>query len=362
MGLRPLPVQSNRQSIDLVLQVAATAGLALWCFLVIRPFLSIIVWATILAIGLHPVFLWLRKALGRRPAPAAVLLAIGGVALIIGPIAFLAVTLFGDLGRLVDTMASGGFNVPAVPAWLADIPVVGESLAETWQAGRSDLGALLQRFQPQLEGLGRLLLELGANAGLATLQLIVALLAATVFMLKAGPLRTRLALVVRRLAPEKGEQLIALATSTLQHVIRGVIGVAFVQSGLIGIALVVAGIPWSGLLTLACFVLVLLQLGPTLVVLPVLIYAWLTMGKAAALLLTLWLIPAGLIDNVLKPIWMARGLPVPLVVVLLGVIGGTLSNGIVGLFTGPVVLSLGYDVLRVWARDQPSVGEASAPS
>jgi predicted PurR-regulated permease PerM len=355
-------VQTSRQSIDLVLQVAATAGLAVWCFLVIQPFLTIIVWATILAIGLHPIFLWLRQSLGQHSAPAAALLAIGGIGLIIGPIAYLAVTLFGDLGRLVDAMAGGRFTVPAVPPWLTDIPIVGESLAETWQAGRSDLGALLQRFQPQLEGLGKFLLGLGANAGLATLQLIVALLVATAFMLKAGPMRARLALVVRRLAPEKGEQLIALATSTLQHVIRGVIGVAVVQSGLIGIALAVAGIPWSGLLSLACFVLVLLQIGPTLIVLPVLIYAWLTMGKVTALLLTLWLIPAGLIDNVLKPIWMARGLPVPLVVVLLGVIGGTLSNGIVGLFTGPVVLALGYDVLRIWARDQASAGEASPSS
>ena len=142
-----------------------------------------------------------------------------------------------------------------------------------------------------------------------------------------------------------------LATSTLQHVIRGVIGVAAVQSGLIGVGLVLAGIPWAGMLTLVCFILALLQIGPTLVVLPVLIFAWMTMNKLVALLLTIWLIPAGLIDNVLKPIWMARGLPVPLVVVLLGVIGGTISFGLVGLFTGPVILTLGYDLLRIWARD-----------
>jgi predicted PurR-regulated permease PerM len=174
---------------------------------------------------------------------------------------------------------------------------------------------------------------------------------ATMFILNAEPLGKRIGLVVRRLAPAKSDQLIALATSTLKHVIRGVIGVAVVQSGLIGIALVLAGIPWAGILALICFVLCLLQVGPTLVILPVLIYIWFTMSKLAALLLTLWLIPAGLIDNVLKPIWMARGLPVPLVVVLLGVIGGTLTNGLLGLFAGPVVLSLGYAILRLWAQD-----------
>ena len=341
----------DQKWLNLVLRLAAMAAVMVWSFLVIQPFLPIILWATILAIGLHPIFLWLKQVLGQRSTLAASVLAIVGIGVIVGPVAFLVINLFDDVKRLAEAIGSGTVKLPPVPPGLEQIPLFGVGLAEAWQTARTDLGALLQQFQPQLESTAKFLLSLGADTGLAILQLLVAMVVATIFILNTGPLCKRIALTIRQLAPTKTEQLMTLATSTLQHVIRGVIGVAAVQSGLIGVGLVLAGIPWAGMLTLVCFILALLQIGPTLVVLPVLIFAWMTMNKLVALLLTIWLIPAGLIDNVLKPIWMARGLPVPLVVVLLGVIGGTISFGLVGLFTGPVILTLSYDLLRIWARD-----------
>ncbi|KEF42142.1 MAG: hypothetical protein ER33_07205 [Cyanobium sp. CACIAM 14] len=352
---------STQRTVDLALRLAAMAALGVWCFLVIRPFLPILAFATILAIGLDPVHLWLSRLLGQRSTLAASLLGLAGIGVILGPVAYLGVSLFDDVRALARQVSHGSLSLPPVPEWLSGLPLIGASITELWRSARSDLLHLLERFAPQLEHAGKFLLGWGADTGVATLQMIVAMLIAAAFMCNAAPLRRRLGVVVRRLAPSEADRLIALATATLQNVIRGVIGVAVVQSGLIGIALVVAQVPWAGLLALVCFILCLVQIGPVLVVVPVLIYAWLTMHKGIALLLSVWLVLATLSDNVLKPIWMARGLPVPLVVVYLGVIGGTLSFGLLGLFTGPVVLALGYEMLRLWTRDQDSTGEVPSP-
>lgn len=308
-------------------------------------------WGTILAIGLYPAHKWLSRVLGNRSMLAASLLGIGGVGMILGPVTYLTINLVGDIKKLVVVISTGGWTQRSIPAWISEIPTIGSPISDLWESAKTDVGAVLEPLQPQIENIGKFLLGWGANTGLAALQMVIAMIVATAFILNAESLRTRIDLVLRRLIPRQAEQFLQLGTSTLQHVISGVIGVAAVQSGLIGVGLVLARIPWAGILTLACFVLSLLQVGPTLVVVPVLIYSWLTMNKAVALLLTIWLLPVGLIDNVLKPIWMARGLPVPLVVVLLGVIGGTLSNGLIGLFTGPVVLSLAYDLIKLWVKD-----------
>ena len=351
-------MRTNQQITDLSLQLLVTAGLAAWCFLVISPFSAIILWGIVLAVALQPLFLWLIRLL-HKPGLAALLLGVVGIGVILGPFAFLVIRLFDDIETLVSGQSLSSFSLPVVPAFLPTIPLVGAQLSSLWESARTDLTGVLEHFQPQIASMGKFFLSLGAEASVATLQLLVALIVAIGFMLNASYLGKQITNVIRRRAPAKADNFIFLATSTLQHVIRGVIGVAAVQSALIGIVLFLAGIPWAATLTLLCFILSLLQIGPTLIVLPVLVYAWFTMDTMSALLLTFWLVPAGLVDNVLKPIWMARGLPVPLVIVLLGVIGGTLSFGFLGLFTGPVGLSLGYDIVKVWVQSEAESASAT---
>ena len=114
----------------------------------------------------------------------------------------------------------------------------------------------------------------------------------------------------------------------------------------------IGGIPFAGLLTLLCLVLAIIQIGSGLVVFPAIIFAWSTMGTVTALLFTLWMVPCTLVDNILKPILMSKGLPVPTIVILMGVLGGTLVHGILGLFIGPVILSLGYELLVAWINQE----------
>ena len=353
-------MNKTQRSIDLAIRLVAIAGLATWCFVVVRPFLSIVLWATILAIGLYPPFLWLKRVLGQRATLSAVLLALLGISIIVGPLAFLGIVVFGDIQNLYATVAAGPFMIPEPPPGLESIPIIGATIADLWRSAATDLGSLLARLKPQLEALAKILLDLSANTGITIFQLLLSMIVAAGFMLNAAALRLRIAKVVRKLAPVQAEDLLKLSTSTIQNVIRGVIGVAVVQTALVSVGLLLANIPGAGLLVLLCFVLILVQLGPTLVVVPSIIYAWMTMGTLWALIFTIWMVAAGTVDNILKPIWMGKGLPVPILIVFLGVIGGTLTNGVLGLFVGPVVLALGYDLLRIWVQIEPV--EAIAPS
>ena len=129
---------------------------------------------------------------------------------------------------------------------------------------------------------------------------------------------------------------------------RGVIGIAVLQSLLAGIGFSVAAIPGASLLTSACLVLAIVQIGPAPVILPTLVWAWSALDTTSALLFMAYMIPVNLMDNVLRPLVMGRGLTTPMLVILAGVIGGTISYGITGLFLGPIVLAAIWELLVDW--------------
>jgi predicted PurR-regulated permease PerM len=220
----------------------------------------------------------------------------------------------------------------------------------------SDLHGLLRSHSDTLTALMTRLLETTLAKGLGFLRLLVSLLLAAVMLVYSDSLLLRLRRLLHRLSPEHAETVQLITATTVRNVSRGVVGVAFLQSLLIGLGLIAADVPWSGLLTLLALILCLMQIGPLPVVVVALVMAWSHLPPLMALLLTLWLLAATLLEHLLKPLLMARGLPVPMLVILVGVLGGTLKAGLAGLFLGPVVLSLGYHFVRLWvgASAQPS--------
>jgi predicted PurR-regulated permease PerM len=227
-------------------------------------------------------------------------------------------------------------------------------MTDAWELASSNLEDFLAEYGRPILNIGEWTLH--AAAGLAGSVLI--LLAAVIisgFLYGPGP---RLATEVRHFAVRvigaRGSAFVDLAGVTIRNVARGVIGVALIQSLLIGFALIVAKVPAAGLLTLAILLLGIVQIGSGPVVIPLLIWAWVTRDTMPALFLTLYMIPASLIDNLLKPILMGKGLTTPALVIFAGVIGGTISYGLIGLFLGPVVLAVFYELLRFWVADDPA--------
>ena len=231
------------------------------------------------------------------------------------------------------------------------------SAGTAWALASSNLEDFLGQYGRPILNVGDWTLH--AAAGLAgSVILVLAAVVISGFLYGPAP---RLAAGVRhfavRVVGARGSAFVDLAGITIRNVARGVIGVALIQSLLIGFALIVAEVPAAGLLTLAVLVLGILQIGSGPVVIPLLIWAWVTRDTMPALFLTLYMIPASLIDNALKPILMGKGLATPALVIFAGVIGGTISYGLIGLFLGPVVLAVFYDLLRFWTADDPAAEE-----
>jgi predicted PurR-regulated permease PerM len=202
------------------------------------------------------------------------------------------------------------------------------------------------------------LLGFVGNIGVGVLQFTLAIIIAGFTYNRAVGIQDSLKNFVARAAPGVGEHFVDLAGRTVRSVARGVVGISLIQSILFGIGALVADIPLAGLWTFIALILAIVQIGPGLVILPVIIFAWNSMDTVGAAILTAYMVPVMLLDNVLKPIVMGRGLPVPMLVIFIGVIGGTMAHGLIGLFVGPIILALGYELGRAWI----GTGRASSES
>jgi predicted PurR-regulated permease PerM len=355
------PRTPDRLAIDIAVRLSLLGLFAYFALSLMWPFLSILLWSVVLSVALFPIFARVRDGLGGRPRLAAALVTLATLSVVLGPTTVLVSSLIHTLETLADRVHGGKLAIPRMPPALGDIPVVGESIASGWEQASSNLEAFLATYRTALLGAGEWVLH--AVAGLAgSVLVIVAAVLISGFLYFPGPRFVGgFRAFAGRVVGAHGSDFVDLAGATIRNVARGVIGVAAIQALLIGVGLLVAGVPGAGLLTMAILVLAILQIGSGPVVVPLLIWAWFQMPTPHALLLTAYLVPASLIDNVLKPMLMGKGLATPMLVILMGVIGGTISYGLIGLFLGPIVLAVFYELLVFWVvAEVPAVSSAPA--
>ncbi len=335
---------------DVAIRLALVALVVYWSFLLLRPFIAILIWAAILSVALYPFYLWLKRILGGRSTLASFLLTVLALVVILGPISTLGAALVENLSSIAIGISDGTVTLPPPPPTVADWPLIGGQLSAFWQAASQELGETLASIEPQLKEGALKLLGLVGNIGLGVLQYTVAIFIAGFAYSRAEGIQDSLKIFATRAAPRMGEDFVDLAGGTVRSVARGVVGISLIQSILFGVGALVAGIPLAGLWTFVALILAIVQVGPGLVIVPVIIYAWSSMETVSAVIFTAYMVPVMLLDNVLKPIVMGRGLPVPMLVIFIGVIGGTMAHGLVGLFVGPIILSLGYELGRAWIQ------------
>jgi predicted PurR-regulated permease PerM len=333
---------------DLVIRLLLLGLFAYLSLMLVRPFLPMLVWAVVLAVSLAPVHDWLARHLGGSRRIAATLLTLAMLAVVVGPVAALAGNLVENVQHIVSGSRDGTLSLPALPARLATFPLVGEQIVSVWTLASTNLDGFVARYREFLAPIGTKLIALVSTLSLDLVKFAVSIIIAGVLLVPGARLAQWGRRIASRIVAPRGEQFVDLATVTIRNVSRGVVGVALLQSILIGIVLLAFGIPSPGLFAFLILILCILQVGPALVVLPMLIWAWAVMTTGEALLLTILLVPLTLMDNVLKPMLMGRGLATPTLVIFLGVLGGTVSFGMIGLFLGPVVLAVFYDLVISW--------------
>ncbi|MCX5568206.1 AI-2E family transporter [Kaistia sp. K-TC2] len=341
---------SGEDVIQLAIRLGLLALLLYWTLVLIQPFIPILTWSVVLAVAFNPLYRELARLLGGRRKLAAVILTAIGFGIVIGPAAWLGLSAVDGFRDLSNWVSSGGLVIPSPPQSIKDWPLFGVQLYEWWDKASVNFSAILQEVLPSLKPIATTILGLAGDAGLATLQFLVSVTLVGFLLLHGPQLVSASRDFLFKLVPDQSEHFVELTGATIRAVSQGIIGVAIIQALLAGIGFKLAGLPAAGLLAFAVLLLSIVQIGAFLVLLPVFVWIWMTKDVSTALLLTIYLTIVGLLDNVLKPLMMGRGLTTPTLVILIGVIGGTLAHGMLGLFIGPVILAVVWELTGAWIR------------
>ena len=342
----------SRPVIHLALQLAALAYLLNFCFNVISPFATPLMWAGIFAISLFPLHQKLKKKFKGRGTLAAVLITIVMLVIFIAPgVLFILNTSAQAKEMLVDYRA-GKVTIPPPEEKVKSWPLVGNKVYAGWTMASTDLNAFIAENPERVKAVSSKVVDLIKSTAKGLLLLTVAIIISGVLLSYATQVATFTRSLFNHLLNSNKLDMATIASITIRNVVKGILGVAVIQSALAGGGMVLAGIPYAGLWALVCLILAVVQIGIAPVSIGVIIYVWSSdAGTTTAILLTIWMALVGILDNVLKPVIMGKGAPVPMLVIFLGAIGGFVYSGFIGLFTGAVILSLGYKLFDIWLKN-----------
>lgn len=341
--------------LDVLIRAGLIAVLVIICWRVFHPFMDLMIWAIILAVTLYPLQRRWRRKWGLKEGRTATIIVVVAIAILLVPIYLLGMSLAASVESALAGARSGSFHVPPPSDSVASWPLVGKPLHGYWEQAATDMTGLTQKFAPQIKAMSIALLTKLAGFAVGLLLFIVALILAGIFMAygESGH-RSAVQAASRIFGADKGEHVAELCTKTIRAVAQGVIGIAFIQMLLIGVGFVVYGVPGAALLALAVLLLGIAQIPATLITIPVIIYVIAADGvSGATIIFSVYIFVAGLADNVLKPLLLGRGVDVPMPVILIGALGGMVTGGIIGLFIGPVILAIGYELFWQWVKDWP---------
>ncbi|UXI02990.1 AI-2E family transporter [Photobacterium sp. TY1-4] len=346
--------QFATQAIDAAIKIGAVALLLIWCFSILRPFLMLLVWGAIIATALYPLAVSMHNRLGMSLTKASVLLSGIGVVILLVPLIALSTGIYTSAADVIVGLQDGTLTIPqpdpAMKAW----PLVGEKLYVFVDIASTNLkGVLVQYAEPLKQFAGKMAGLLG-SLGLGFVQFIISTLIAGAFMAHAEKCEAAFQAIADRLTGKHGEQLTKLSKTTVRSVVQGVIGVALIQSVFAGIGMVFAGVPAIALWMVAVLLIAIIQLPPIIALLIPIFIVFGTQSTVVAVLFLIWCLLVSASDAVLKPVLLSRGSETPMLVILLGALGGMAMSGIVGLFVGAVVLSLAYQLGTVWLGNEAS--------
>lgn len=351
--------------LDVLIKAGLVAALVIFSFEVFQPFMELMLWSVILGVTLYPLQRWLKRVTGLKDGRAATLIVLFVLLVLLAPIYLLALSIGESMDSAVAVIKSGSWSVPAPPQSVAEWPLIGPRLYEFWLSASVSLSDVLHGLLPNLKDAGRTLLGAAASAGGAFLLFIGAVIISGIIMAfgENGTIAAQ-RIAMRVSGEERGKHIAVLCTATIRAVAQGVIGIAFIQMLLIGLGFVIKGVPGAGILAVVVLLLGIVQAPATLVTLPVIAYVLTTEGfTATTITFAIYVFVAGLADNVLKPLLLGRGVDVPMPVVLIGALGGMVVKGIIGLFIGPVILAVTYNLFWQWVDQQvPMADSPSEPS
>jgi len=336
-------------SIEATVRIGLVVLVTYLCLDIIRPFFVPILWGLIIATSLYPIQKWLTAKLGNRDRISAFLITFTGLGLLISISIGFSSALILNLKTLSKKFTLGENIIPVPPESVQDWPLIGEPVYTFWLSATQDIEAVLIQFAPQLAKFGESLLASVGAMGVGFFQFVVAIIIAGVVLANADISKDFSVQLLTRLVGDNGPAYADISGKIVSGVTQGILGVSLLQSSLALVGFVIMDVPAAAVWALLCLILGVVQIGAAPVIFGVVIYVFITNDSTlTSVMFAAWSLVVGVMDNILKPLVMGRGINVPTVVIFIGAIGGFISSGIIGLFTGAVILVIGYSLFQAW--------------
>ena len=342
-----------RSKLEQTLGWAVLLALVAGCLIVLRPFVSALLWAVVLSFASWPVYRRLLSLLGNRRILAALVMTLGMVLILLLPFLIVGMTLADNVKELTAAtrhwIADGP---PAPPEWLAKVPVVGAQAAEYWRNLAADTARLWKEAQRFIEPVSLWLLKIGLALGAGVVELALSIFIAFFLFRDGVHLGERLTAAIARIGGERGEHLLTVAGKTVRGVVYGILGTALAQAVVAGIGFVIAGVPAAALLALLTFFSSVVPIvGTALVWLPAAIWLFHQGSTGWGIFMLIWGFGVGNLDNIVKPWLISQGSNMPFILIFFGVLGGALAFGFIGVFLGPTLLAVGFRLVEEWSAN-----------
>ena len=354
-------MNSLRSTLERNLGWIALLALVAGCLLVLRPFISALLWALVLCFSIWPIYRRLLEGLRQRRTLAAFLMTLAMILIVLLPFVIIGLTLADN----VEEMTAGVKHLvqngpPGPPEWLAKVPIVGSQAAAYWQSLAADTAKLWTEAQRFVEPVSAWLLRRGLALGSGLLQLAMSIFIAFFLFRDGVTVAGQLTSAIDRIGGERGRHLLTVAGQTVRGVVYGILGTALAQAIMTGIGLLIAGVPGTALLALLTFFASIVPVvGTGLVWVPAAIWLFHQGETGWGIFMLVWGIGVASLDNIIKPWLISQGSDMPFLLIFFGVIGGALAFGFIGVFLGPTLLAVGYRLVEEWISSRRA---ASAPA
>jgi predicted PurR-regulated permease PerM len=337
----------NNSVYDTILRLIILLGVVVWCLLILQPFAHILLWSIILTIALFPLHSKIASKLGNKSKLASIIIVLSVFLLIFVPAGFLIDSLVEEMFVLKAQFDANGLHIPPPSEKVKELPIIGQKIFDIWNSASVNMLNTFAKYQEQLTAVLSKIFKGFVGSATAVIQILASFLIASIILVVHNS-RKYFNQFFIKVAGKRGEEFADVTFNTVGNVVKGVIGVAIIVAILHGIIFLLAGVPFAGIWAVLVFILGILQIPAMLITIPVIIFLFTVKSTTVAIIWSVLLIIAGLSDNVLKPILLSKGASVPMPVIFIGVIGGFVLSGFIGLFTGAIVMSLGYKLFIVW--------------
>lgn len=347
-----IPQNPKPPHIHFVLQILALGILLVLCFLILQPFITLLIWGSVLAISFGSLHTFLTKRMKGKAGLTAAVIVVSLLLIIILPAVLMLLNTVDEFKTLVSAFQHNDLNLPAPSDKVASWPVIGPTLHGVWTEASENLSGTFIKHQDEIKPVLLRFVTLATHTASGILIFTLSIIVSGFMMAYSEEEASFAKKFFTKLAGKSGERMAEDARLTVMAVAKGILGVAVAQALFSGLGMFIAGVPFTGIWILLCLILAVFQIGLFPVSIGVIIYIWMEGTTGMAIFLTVWMLAAGVLDNFLKAMLFGKGAPVPAMVVFLGSLGGFLYSGILGLFTGAIILTLSYKLTMSWIEGE----------